>query len=319
MSTQMSPTDFHDRLDDVLQEPGDPALGVAVDADIALGRRLLRRRRGVTVLGAAAAVAVLVSGLGLMTSHGDDPAPTANDAAAGTAAGPFDEASALRACRTGPPGQKEAYAAIFGAGHPVVKSVSQTEWSTLLTLESADGAYWAWCDLHPTAGYQQNQAGSDPSLDTALVAYDPTERTTEWPVLSLTSLFKSGPDVYRGCRDNNEVCPEFEVSLVDRVPTSVAAVQFRTGDGEVTTVETVDGYYAFTYIGDLPRVLPAKDFDRAFPRFTPLQRITFLDARGNPIAGQNFVLNSLANGTTMEPVPGLPPLSEFPSLRGDPF
>lgn len=318
MSTQMSPTDFHDRLDDVLREPGDPALGGAVDADIALGRRLLRRRRGVTVLGAAAAVAVLVSGVGLVTSGGDDPAPTVNDAAAGTDAGAFDEASVLRACRTGAPGQREATAAIFGSGTPVVKSVSQTERSTLLTLESADGAHWAWCDLHPTAGYQQNQAGSDPSLDTMLVAYDPTERTTEWPVLSLTSLFKSGPDVFRGCR-GNEVCPEFAISAADRVPPSVAAVQFRTGDGEVTTVETVDGYYALDYIGDLPRVLPAEDFDRAFPRFTPLQRITYLDAAGNPIAGLNVVLNAAGNDINLEPVPGLRPLSEFPSLHGDGF
>ena len=318
MSTQMSPTDFHDRLDDALRAPGDPALGVAVD-DIARGRRLLRRRRGVTVLGAAAAVAVLVSGMGLMTGHGDDPAPTATDAAAGNTAGPFDEASVLRACRTGAPGQREATAAIFGPGTPVVKSVSRTEWSTLLTLESADGASWAWCDLHPTAGHKQNQAGSDPSLDTMLVAYDPTERTTEWPVLTMTSFFKSGPDVFRGCRDNNEVCPEFALSVADRVPTSVAAVQFRTGDGKVTTVETVDGYYALDYIGDLPRVLPSEEFDRRFPRFIPLQRITYLDAAGDPIAGLNLVLNAAGNDTTLEPVPGLPPLSEFPSLRGDPF
>ena len=187
-----------------------------------------------------------------------------------------------------------------------------------MTLESADGAHWAWCDLHPTAGYPQNQAGSDPSLDTMLVAFDPTERTTEWPVLSLTSQFKSGPDVFRGCR-GNEVCPEFEVSVADRVPPTVAAVQFRTGDDEVTTVETDDGYYAFKYIGDLPRALPALDFDRAFPRFTPLERITYLDAAGNPIAGQNLVLNAAANDIDMEPVSGLPPLSAFPSLRGDPF
>jgi hypothetical protein len=315
MTTQMDPTEFRERLDATLREPGELSPGASVEADVALGRRLLRRRRGVAVLGAAAAVAVVVGGLGVASGDGGHAAPSVSDV---PAPGSLDEESVLEACRTGAPGQDRATAAIFGRGAPVVKAVSRTEWSILLTLEAADGAHWAWCDLHPTAGYPQNQAASDPSLDTMLVAYDPTERSTVWPLIAATPGVRSGPDVYRGCR-GSEVCHEFQVSLADRVPATVAAVQLRTGDDKVTTVPTVDGYYAFEYIGDLPHPIAPDDGASDLLHFRPLQRITYVDAAGEPIAAGEVPLNAADTDFRLKPVPGLPPLTDFPSLRGDGF
>ncbi len=72
MNTQLTPEDFRARLDAALQEPQDFGHGQAVEADIALGRRMLRRRRGTVALGAVSLVAVAGLAGGTVFSS-DDP------------------------------------------------------------------------------------------------------------------------------------------------------------------------------------------------------------------------------------------------------
>ena len=51
------------------------------------------------------------------------------------------------------------------------------------------------------------------------------------------------------------------------------------------------------------------------PQVTPLRRVTFLDAAGDPIAAE--VLDGTGGGPDGEKVKGLPSITAYPGLRGD--
>jgi hypothetical protein len=285
MTMQMNPTEFHDRLDTVLREAGEPAPGVAIDADIALGRRLLRRRRGAVAVGAASlvAVAALVGGVG---SAADRPGP-----GPGVSAAPSTADELLDACRDGNQSGR-ATQLMFGAGDPLIKVQTQTPAQTVLALEAADGRHWAWC-------WVQN---GDAEFPSGMEVYDATGTTRN-------SMYSSGP----ACTRSTDDCRTFSLVVVDRRPAEVAAVEFWTADGERTTVEAVDGYIVLNYVGTVPEGT-ATTPEGAPVDFAPMKRITFLDGNGTPIAAE--AQDGSGEGPDGEWVPGLPSIREFPALRG---
>lgn len=280
---QMTPTEFHDRLAAAMPEAAaDYALHPSVESDLLAGRRLLRRRRGLTALGAAAVVAILAGGAGL-TGLGDEPSRGTDVAAA-----PNDNAELLDSCRTGEQTFDAARDALFESGTPVVKALAKTDLNVVLAVESADGRYWGNCFVNLV--HSEFTAG--------MSVYDATQRTKD----STYSV------ALPGC-DENELCRQFTSSVVDRRVPEVAAVEFLTVDGVKTRVETVDGYYAFNYHGTLPEPLEV-----TIPgSVNTLKRITFFDAAGQPIAAE--AQDGSGTGEDRETIPGLPSIREYPSLR----
>ncbi len=290
----LTPADFHDRLDFAMPDSdADVALHPVIEADLAAGRRLLRRRRGLTVLGAAATVAVVVGGVGMVGVLGD----AAPDD--GIASAPTSTAELLESCRTGENATSTAAIdSIYGAGTPAVKAVARTDQRTVLAIESADGAYWGECMIN---------LARNAEFDSYLQAYDARRRTTSSSYASgwACDLLDNGVD---------PACRDYFVSVVDRRPAEVAAVEFLTFDGVTTRVETVDGYFAFNHVSRLPEGAEP-DSDGVLLDFMPLKRITFLDADGTPIAAE--AQDGSGTGRDGERVGNLPSITEFPSLRGN--
>ncbi|MDQ4052706.1 MAG: hypothetical protein M3237_08390, partial [Actinomycetota bacterium] len=226
------------------------------------------------------------SGIGLATSVGDGPG-RGNDAASL----PGSDAALLDSCRSGNTSDA-GREAIFGSGTPTVKAVARTERLIVLAVESADGSHWGDCFVSLV----------DSEFTSGMAVYDATSQTRN-------SMSTSG---FAGCGEQ-ERCTQFSVSVVDRRVPAVAAVEFLTADGRTTRVDTVDGYYAFNYVGPLPE---GSDFDiDDVGEFSPLKRITFLDASGTPIAAE--AQDGSGRGEDGESVPGLPSIREFPSLRSE--
>jgi len=284
MSTKMNPTEFHERLDSALREADDPTLGTTVDADIRLGRRLLRRRQGAAVLGAVSVVAAAALAVGAVASTGGTTGgPT-------VAAAPTSEAELLAACRDGNQSDR-ATEAMFGGGDPTIKVENHSEYQTVLALEAADGRHWAWCSI-------QSGRAEFPSY---MEVYDAGGTTRN-------SMYSSGAI----CRVPSE-CHRFSVAVVDRRPAEVAAVEFRTADGVRTTVESVDGYIVLNHVGTTPEDTALTP--EGLPvDFAPIERITFLDANGTPIAAE--AQDGSGAGPDGEWIAGLPSITEFPALRG---
>jgi hypothetical protein len=284
MTMQMDPTEFHDRLDTALREPGGPSVGAAVDGDIALGRRMLRRRRGAAALGAVAVLAVAAVAGGIAASSGDDSITTAG--------APETTDELLEACRDGNQSDR-ATRAMFGAGDPTIKVESSNAKQTVLALEAADGAHWAYCWVHK----------DEAEFPSGMEVYDAAGTTRN-------SMYVSG----QGCAGAVDDCRRFSLTVVDRRPAAVAAVEFWTAEGERTTVESVDGYIVLNYVGDLPEDVAMTPEGLPLD-FAPLKRITFLDADGTPIAAE--AQDGSGDGPDGEWVDGLPSIREFPALRDD--
>ena len=285
MSTQMNPTEFHDRLDTVLREAGEPASGVAIDADIKLGRRMLRRRRGAIVVGAASlvAVAALVAGVAGSAADRSDQGPAVT-------AAPSSANELLAACKDGNQSDR-ATRAMFGSGDPTIKVETRNQHQTVLALEAADGRHWAWCWVDMR----------DAEFPTGMEVYDASKTTRN-------SMYSSGPL----CTAASD-CNRFTLTVVDRRPAEVAAVEFWTADGERTTVESVDGYIVLNYVGEIPEGT-AMTPEGLPVDFAPMKRITFLDSNGNRIAAE--AQDGSGEGPDGEWIPGLPSIREFPALRG---
>jgi hypothetical protein len=286
MSTEMNPTDFHDRLDALLRSGDEPATSAAIDGDLYLGRRMLRRRRTGVAVGTLSLVVAATALAGSLVVAGGDPGEVP---AAGR---PISDTDLLAACRDGNQSER-ATQLMFGGGDPEIKVVSKSARRTALALEAADGKHWAYCWVDVQGA--EFPAGMD--------VYDATRTTPN-------SMFSSAP----ACAGATEDCREFAFTVVDRRPEEVAAVEFRTADGERTTVESVDGYVVLNHVGDLPDGVALTPEGLPLD-FAPLERITFLDADGRPMAAE--VYDGSGSGPDHEWVDGLPSIREFPALRGD--
>ncbi|MFC4787175.1 hypothetical protein ACT8ZV_22050 [Nocardioides sp. MAHUQ-72] len=288
----MTPEKFHDLM--VAAVTPEPPQG-EVAADVAVGRRLLRRRRAVVTLGSAAAV-VAIAGTAWAVAPGSDSAtdrggapvvtgPTSQDV-------PRTDAALLEQCRDGNQSDR-ATAAVFGSGDPVVKAVSRTAHQVILAIESGDGSHWAECFVHLDS--QEFASG--------MTVYDASGRSAD------TSYSSGG-----GCGlvdgEVDPSCTKFSVSWVDRRPAAVAAVEFVTGDGRTTTVESRDGYIVLNHLGDVP---PGASTDPMAMDYQPIERITFLDAAGKPIAAE--AMDGSGTGPDHERVGDLPSIRAYPGLR----
>jgi len=285
----MSPTKFHELLSDAMATeppPGD------VDGDIRLGQRRLRISR---VRRAAAGAVVGVAAVCLATTLRTVPAEVGPDGS-----DRWDDASMLQACRDGshPPRAGEV---MFGkpgesAAPPVVKASSRTDFAIILALESADGRHWAECTINLKS----------PSFGSNMDVY----RNGSTARLPLTSA-PGCPPTDRGF----ESCRQFFVSVVDRRPTVVAAMQVTTADGVTTTVPSRDTYLVFAYRGDL-LADGAMKTQGLSQYFFPIRRVTFLNATGEPIAAS--VTTRRQGAPRLDEwhgVSGLPGLAAYPALR----
>jgi hypothetical protein len=283
----MNPTDFHDLLDSAV---ADVPLADRHEADVAAGRRRLRRRTWAVTAGAAALVAVTTVGAVSAVSGPD--AGRGTDSPPLVAQAPTSDADLLDSCRHGNQGPV-ATAAIFDSGTPTVKAVSRNSHQVILAIESADGQHWAECFIHLESA----------EFASGMTVYDATGRSTG------TSYSSGG-----GCGlvdgDIDRTCTAFVVSWVDRLPSAVAAVRFDLYDGMSPTVQTDDGYVVLNHRGEDPE----GRFDVTdMPQ--PINRVTYLDATGQPIAAEDF--DGSGSGPDRDQVDDLPRLSAFPSLRRD--
>jgi hypothetical protein len=290
----LTPQEFEERFAAGLAH--EPA-HVDTSADLALGRRLLRRRR---IAGATVGVAALAIGavaLPVVFDAVDRPTEKSTTVASsgpasaevtGPASSEVSDAELLESCRNNAV-FKEAETAIFGAGTPTIKARAQAPDQWRLALEAADGKSWADCFLN-----------ADPKVElkSALIA---------WSTTGTTNV------TYGGVRYTDIEGPESlaSFSTTSRLGPEVAAVRFTFEFGE-KTVRLNDGYYAVNY--------ETKVADSEIPKsefYTGLLQITYLDADGKPIAAERG--DGTGVGADGERVEGLPLLGKYPSQRGKPI
>ena len=284
----MNPTDFHDLLDSALAEV---PLQDRHDADVAAGRRRLRRRTWLATAGAAAVVVATVGAVSAVA--GLDLRPGSDHGSSPVAQAPSSRGDLLDSCRDGNQGEQDTQA-IFGSGTPTVEAVSRNSHQVMLAIEAADGRHWADCFIHLDSA----------EFASGMTVYDAGGRSTD-----TSYSFGSGCGLVDG--DVDESCTTFVVSWVDRLPSSVAAVRFDLYDGTSPTVAAEDGYVVLNHLGQDPAGVGESDLRQ------PIERVTYLDAAGEPIAAQ--AMDGSGTGPDHERVDGLPLLSAFPSLRAVDF
>lgn len=283
----MTPAEFEERYAEALA--GGPALPRDSD-DVTRGRRLLRRRR---LAGTASAlgIALVIGGTTYAVSGGRATHTQPPPSAIGK---PVDTRTLLQDCRHGNAG-KEAVAALFASGTPIVRSLARVPGHADAALSSRDGRYWAQCSVRsdPQAEFHANM--------TVYANRRGTQNVFE-------STQGSGCPFENGEPDPS--CRTFYYSTIDHRPPSVAAVRFVMADGVTRTVRADHGYFAFSYMGAVPG---GKSYDPMSGAPVGTKRITFLDAHGTPIAAE--VQDGSGSGPDGENVAGLPRLGRYPSLR----
>lgn len=286
----ISPNDFRGLLDSSLaDEPPAPPL----ERDLGAGRSRLRRRRLAT--GAASVLAVgALAGSAYSLGAGASDHQRGQDTT--VAVPPDGAAEYLDKCRNGNHSDQAA-AAMFDPGTPTIEASARTDLRLTLALLAADGKHWAECWIN----LQSQEFGSGMTVHAA------TGRSTLH-----SNSFGIGCGLVDGGRDPN--CRAFSATWVDRLPEQVAAVEFRTGDGESTVVRGKDGFVVFEYLGRLPAGVPS-DPITWMDDFLPVTRITYLDASGAPLAAE--AMDGSGWGEDHDRVGSLPPLSKYPSLRTD--
>jgi hypothetical protein len=206
---------------------------------------------------------------------------------------PSSDADLLDSCRHGNQGDV-ATEKIFGSGTPEVKAVSRNPHQVILAVESADGEHWAECFIHlQTAEFASG-----------MTVYESTGRST-----GTSFSYGGGCGLVDG--DVDPTCTTFVLSWVDRLPRAVASVRFDLYDGTSPTVPSADGYVVLNHRGLLPGGPSAADDMFA----SQIQRVTYLDAAGTPLAAQ--AMDGSGTGPDHDKVDGLPGLRAFPSLRAD--
>lgn len=266
-------------LERMRDEPPAPPLPDLVDTC----RRDHRRRVGIGVAAATAlAVLAVVPATALLR---DDPAPVEF-----VDVPDMTDQQVVDLCLTG--NQSDRVTETFVAsGRPALAVRGSAAATTTVALVSADGRYWADCFVHHDAGAE---------FGSGMTVYDTT----------LPSQ-RPGYSIGYACPDHDgppmSPCPTFVVRLLDRLPNTVAAVDFRTADGRTTRVETDDrGFVLFAYEGAVPAGYPT-DSDEPIDWLT---RITYVGPSGEPIAASNMDHRA----DPPEGVHGLPSINRYPSL-----
>lgn len=263
--------------------------------ELAAGRSRLRRRRLAEVVAAAAAVVAVTGSVALATGGSPDqdsvdpvaPRP-ATDAPSGSPepGAPLTREQLTDLCAAElPPGYFD------GAERAVVAQA--TDLDTLLALESADGRYWASCQV-PRA---------DPDGLPQVQAYDSQGQADGgWE-------YSYGP----GCSPATSACLYYALSAVDRVSPEVRSVRVELVDGTTRTSPVVDGYVVVDLLERLPAGARVEGSGR-LDLTQPVHQVTYLDGQDRPLAAE--VLDGTGAGPSGSGVAGLPRLSAYPSMRG---
>jgi hypothetical protein len=295
----MTPDRFQQLLDQSTAE-APPAPPVATD--LGAGRTRLRRRRTTTMATAAAAVVVVAGVVGISTrGAGEDrgldpitPPTTPPSQSVDPVPGPpraMNAAAVLRECRADdlPPG--------YFDGDESVPAAQATNFQVVAAIQSAGGRYWAACTII------QNDSEDIPTP----VLYDSHGTTGQGLEMSL------GP----GCTPATASCLYYQLSLVDRVPGEVAAVQMELNDGTTASAQTTRGFYVINVLQRLPEGASIDEVGRlvGISGLDFIHQVTYLDASGTPLAADRFDFSG--GGPNGADVEGLPRLAAYPSLRGD--
>ena len=287
----MSPETFHDLLDHATETaPPAPLPRAAVTA----GHRRLRRRR-LAAGAATTALAVVVGGLWSALPGGAQ--DQARDPGFTSVTGPVGDGQILDTCL----GTREpletgegAVDALQASGTPRLMASVRTDAKIMAAIESADGSRWASCWIwRSTLERGEPRAGLD--------VYDAVEATGGGPV--------SGWALGSGCvltETQRHGCDTWSLSVVDRPAAAVAAVRYDLGDGTSVTVPVRNGYVVLNVQHPVP---PGGSVDRhgEILGFDWGRQMTYLAADGTPIAAGRL-------GMGDNDVPGLAPLSDYPSI-----
>jgi hypothetical protein len=291
----MDPGEFADRMRASFGlEPPHPA----VDADLAFGRRRLRRHRATVALGGLA-VAAMVSG-GALAAPGVLPG-----------AGPQDGGYAAAGEE---PSAQEVVADCLGSGNYITAergegitparlrerlgaarlvTTATTEERTVATLVSEDGAHWGDCQLAsaPESGVKDYLAvyPTDVSFPARKVrgvdAYEPHDEadprlegtaTPGVPNVQVTCVVGEPEETPEYNREG-AACPTFTMTWNDRRPAEVAAVKVVSPDGKASWADVHEGYLSFAYTGEMTPEIAARVARGDYPG---AKRVVFYDADG---------------------------------------
>jgi hypothetical protein len=255
--------------------------------------RLLRRRLAAGA--AATALAVAVGGLWSALPGGAQ--DQARDPGFTGVTGPVADGQILDTCL----GTREPLETVEGAvdalresGTPKLMASVRTDVKIMAAIESADGSRWASCWI-----WQSPRVGGEPRA--GIDVFDAVEATGGGPV--------SGWALGSGCSTSDsrrDGCDTWSLSVVDRPAAAVAAVRYDLGDGTSVTVPVRNGYVVLNV---QHRVPPGGRVDRhgEILGFDWGRQMTYLAADGTPLAAGRL-------GMGDNDVPGLAPLSDYPSI-----
>ncbi|WP_154402681.1 hypothetical protein [Nocardioides speluncae] len=299
----MTPESFSTMYEAATETP--PPTNLAPSAVKAGRRRLVRRRLAVTGAGLAALAVVAGSayaGTGLTEDSPDTqvatPGATADD-------------QIIERCRTLDGNSEEAVDAVYSVGHPTIVARAETPDQTTYVLMAADEKVWAECSL-PRSGQ------TSPTL-TYFFPPGPITSSGVRHFLAPGSSLRTAAAVGSGCalvEDSPDPgCRTFVVRVTDRLPAAVASVAFRTGDGKTTVVDRqASGFVLLDHVGELPDGVPADPSE--WGEFRALERVTYLDADGDPIAAG--AMDGSGDPMKDERVAGLRSLEKYLSLKSNP-
>jgi hypothetical protein len=287
---------LRDRLDrEVARAPIAPSLS---DVIATCERDLTRHRRRLTTASVVAVAAGVTIAVGVPALLGETATRSDHVAVNPSLVDPDvnldgrDPAVLIEACREGAQSIEDTNL-LFSAGEPRIVAYSHTLESSSVVLLSPDNSVWADCF---------NADKSREGANTVMSSY-----TAEPSSQASGSAGYSCPD-----QPDPSTCDDFIVDFVDRLPSEVAEVEYRTIDG-VTTVVPVDryGFAIFDYEGTAPEPYPGQDAIRS-KRIHWVGQITYLGAAGDVLASNRY--EETSGEPYVQPVPGVPELSAYPSL-----
>ena len=317
----MDPDEFANRLNASF---GVEPPHAAADADLALGRRRLRRHRATVALGGLA-VAAMVSGAALSTP-GVLPGGSSEEGGYAAAGEDMSAQEIVATCM-----RKENVMhldaqgrgiseeeALELLGEPQMMTSAATADQANATLLAEDGNYWGDCQFRndPDNGVKNTMSvyPTDVSFPRHVVSGVTAYETpyVNDPRLEGTAT-ASVPDFESACTiisgDRGELaaaqaqCPQFTMHWNDRRPADVAAVRVTTPDGVQSWADVRRGYLSFSYTG---RMTPRIAAQVAGGEPPGAQRVVFYDKEGNVLVDDR--------NPGQLPQPGSISISNFPSL-----
>jgi hypothetical protein len=316
MMSTMTPHDFAERLErSFAGEPPPPSL----DADLASGRRRLRRRRATVAVGALAVVAVLATSYaGLVPGPRD--APVAARLTDAQVVARCLDAKVVDSWQRDGMSRGELGAVM---GNAVLVTRARTTNEVYATVRAADGASWAACTLPVDGASREPRMVAVYRTDVSFPSHvvggtrvyaprdegDPRVFSTggTGPGWDVDCFPRGVPEDTRAFFEASSKCPTFHVAWNDRLPAEVAAAKVVNPDGTVGWADVVDGYLSYGYSAAMTPALRrevAETDTRTGAPYGFVRDITLYDASGDEIA----------HGTDTPDSDAHPTLLNYPSL-----